>query len=231
MNKLEISVSTREEARIAEQGGADRLEVAIKSEQGGLTPDMAEISDVLATTKLPCFILIRPRVDSYELTEKEFHQMLHIIEVAKLSTAKGISIGMLKHGKIDKVKLEKAIEAKGHLELVFNHAVDSTYEWEEEMKYLIEHEGVDWIQSTGSTETIIDGYKRLLPLMDVIKDKLIVGRGINAVNITKLLDDGITDVVYQCRTALNIYDGDDNSLSLEKVIDFSKLLKEYKDEK
>ncbi len=227
MNKLEISVSTSGEAIIAEQGGADRLELAIKSEQGGLTPDLKQISDVLANTTLPCYILIRPRIDSYELTDEEFTQLLHIIEIAKLTTAKGISIGLLKYGKIDRKKLERVIEVKGDLELVFNHAIDSTYNWDEEMQYLIENEGVDWIQTTGSTETIIDGYNRLLPLMDTIKEKLIVGRAINYYNIYNLLDGGVVDVVYQCRTALNTYDGFDNSLSLEKVREFSKILKGY----
>ncbi len=225
MNRLEISVSTSGEAIIAEQGGAHRLELAIKSEQGGLTPDLKQISDVLAHTTLPCYILIRPRVDSYELTEQEFKQLLHIISIAKLTPAKGISIGLLKNGKVDKKKLEEVISVKGDLELVFNHAIDSTRNWDEEIHYLIEHDGVSWIQTTGSTETIIDGLSRLAPLMDKIKDKLIVGRAINTDNINKIFEAGINNVVYQCRTALNVYDGFNNSLSLEKVKDFSNILK------
>ncbi len=225
MNKLEISVSTKEEAIIAEKGGADRLEVAIKSERGGLTPNLYQFRDVLTYTKLPCYILIRPKLDSYELTNDEFANLLNMIEIARLSTAKGISIGVLKNGKIDREKLDIIIQAKGHLELVFNHAIDSTYNYEEEMDYLLSLDGVRWIQTTGSAETIMDGYKRLKPYLNMAREKIIVSRAIDSENIHTLLNNGINDIVFQCKYSLVNHDGYLNPLSLERVKEINNILK------
>ncbi len=231
MNKLEISVSNIEEAIIAEKGGADSLELAIKSERGGLTPSLIQISEILTQTKLPCYILIRPRLDSYNLTEEEFTQLLHLVEIAKMIPVKGISIGLLKDGKIDREKLDRVIAIKGRLELVFNHAIDSVFNYETDLEYLISHDGVDWIQTTGSSETIIDGYKRILPYMDSIRNKLIVGRAINLENIYELLEADLKGIVYQCKSSLVVNDEFDGEiLSLEKVREFSEILKGEKDE-
>lgn len=225
MNKLEISVGTKEEAIIAEQGGADRLELAIKSERGGLTPSFSEISNILLSTKLPCYILIRPKLDSYNLTNEDFNLMLHIVELVKMTSAKGVSIGLLKNGRVDKIRLEKIIKNKGHLELVFNHAIDSVYKYEEELEYLIDNDGVDWIQTTGSAETIIDGYSRITPLLGKIKNKLIIGRALDSNNIKTLLNEGFDDIVYQCKSSLTHYDETREILSIDKIIEFSKILK------
>ncbi len=224
-NQLEISVSTKEEAIIAEKGGADRLEVAIKSERGGLTPNLYQLRDVLINTKLPCYVLIRPKLDSYELDEEEFKLLLNIIGVVRLTTAKGISIGLLKDGKVDRDRLEKVIAVKGDLELVFNHAIDSTYNYEEEMDYLLSLDGIDWVQTTGSAETIMDGYKRLKPYIEIAREKLIVGRAIDSVNIHTLLNGGINGIVFQCKYSLVKYDGYQNPLSLDKVMEISNILK------
>ncbi len=226
MNKLEISVCNKEEAIIAERGGADRLELAIMSEKGGLTPTMHQISEVLSVTSLPSYILIRPRLDSYNLSEQEFKEVLHLVGVANLSTAKGISVGLLKDGKIDREKLEKIIAMKGDLEIVFNHAIDSVYDYETELEYLINNDGIDYIQTSGSAETIFDGYKRILPFQDKLKDKLILGRSINPDNINQLIENGFDGVVFQCKSSLvNEHDENNVQLSLSKVEEFSKILK------
>ncbi len=227
MNKniLEISVSSKEQVEVAEQGGADRLELTIGSEKGGTTPTMECISSLLINTKLPCFVVLRPRIDTYNITDEEFKELLHQIEVIKLTPVIGVSLGFLKDGKVDKKRLEQVIKAKGHLQLVFNHAIDSVFNYEKEIDYLINNDGVDWIQTTGGSETFIDGYKRILPFIDAIKPKLIVARGINEGNVDELIHNGFDGVIYQCKTSLMEKVGNENILSVDKIKQFSKLLR------
>lgn len=227
MNKLAIPISTKEEAMIAQKAGADRLELSIRALVGGLTPSNEQITDVLMNTSLPCYVLIRPNLNTYNLTDDEFKKLLHIMDLLKLTSVKGISIGVLKDGKIDKEKLEIIIQNKGDLELVFNHAIDSVFNYEEELEYLIEHDGIDFIETTGSVETIVDGYTRLIPYLDRIRNKLIIARGLAANNINLLLQSGFTNIIYQCKSSLVIdvgrFGGD--LLSYDKVVEFSKLIK------
>lgn len=224
-NILEISVSSKEQVEIAEQGGADRLELTIDSEKGGTTPTMECISSLLINTKLPCFVVLRPRVDTYNITEEEFKELLHQIEIIKLTPVVGVSLGFIKDGKVDNERLEQVIKVKGHLQLVFNHAIDSVFDYEMEINKLINNDGVDWIQTTGGSETFIDGYKRILPFLEDIKPKLIVARGINEGNVEKLINNGFDGVIYQCKNSLMEKIDNVSTLSLDKIKQFSKLLR------
>ncbi len=227
MTKLEIPVKNKEEVIIAEKGGADRLEICIHDEAGGVTPTIEQISEIISYTTLPCYLLIRPSLDTYSLNEEQFLYLLHLVEIAKLSGVKGIVIGMLKDGKVDRERLEKIISIKDNLELVFNHAIDSAFDWDEEINYLIDNPGVDWIQTNGSSLTIFDGYKRLLPILDRLKPKLIIGRRLDNDNITKLLNEGFTDIVFQCKSAFK--DQTNGMLQLDKVKEFKNIINKGSD--
>ncbi len=225
MNLLEIAINTKEEALIAEEGGADRLEIAILSNRGGLTPTIEEIADVLSATTLPSYILFRPRLDTYEISDEDFAELLHYIGLLRMTPAKGITIGLIKDGQIDKEKINKIIEVKGDLEIAFNHAIDSTYNYEENIEWLVNNDGIDWIQTSGSSSTILDGYKRIIPLFEKVKSKLVLCRGINSDNIEKLIDAGFEGVVFQCRHGILNYEISDYSISLEKIQEFSRILR------
>ncbi len=224
-NIIEIPVVSKEEAIIAEKGGADRLEISLKSELGGLTPSLNEISEVISNTSLPCTLLIRPSDVSYQLSDEEFANLLHNVEIAKLSKVEGISVGILKDGKIDREKLEKIISIKGNLELTFNHAIDSTYNYEEEIEYLINNENVDKIQTSGSARTMFDGYKRVLPFLEKIRPKFVIGKAINIENIKKLISEGFTGITFQVKGSLIVSDNDSKTLSIDKIKEFVEAAK------
>ncbi len=221
MNKLEISVNTKEQAIIAQAGGADRIEVTNQALFGGVTPSIEDITEVITHTDLPCFIQLRPTVERWSLNDEEFNKILHIIELAKIAGVKGIVIGAIKDGKIDKEKLEKIIKVKGDLKLTFNHAIDSTFEYEEELEYLINNPGIDWIITNGSTSKIFDGIKRLLPYKEQLKGKLIIGGSVNSKNVSEILDYGFEDIIFQCNTSL--YD-EDGTLSMDNIKEFKSII-------
>ncbi len=226
MNKLEISVSTKEEAIIAEQGGADRLEISIRSDRGGITPNIDTLSEIVFSTKLPCYLMLRHNFESYELDEEQLKKILFFIELTKISGIKGISIGLLKDGRIDRQKMESIINNKGDLEIMFNHAIDSSFNYEEDLEWLINNEGISWIQTSGSAETIFDGYKRILPYKDKINKKLVVGRSLTTENISKVMEFGFDNIVYQCKESLL---NEERMLSLNKIKEFKKIINKGSD--
>lgn len=221
MNKLEISVNTKEEAIIAQAGGADRLEVTNQELFGGITPTIEDITEVITHTVLPCYIQLRPTVERWSLTDEEFNKMLHIIEISKIAGVKGIITGAIIDGKIDKEKVEKIIEVKGDLKFVFSHAIDSTYDYEGELEYLINNPGIDGIITNGSARTIFDGVARLKPFIEKIKDKLVIGGSVTAENISILREAGFEGITYQCTKSLTDEEG---RLSLDKIKKFKESL-------
>ena len=72
---LEIAVSNPEEARLAELYGADRLELSVGLEIGGLTPSMAMFRAVRERVKLPVYVLLRPRGGGFAYSAREFAVM------------------------------------------------------------------------------------------------------------------------------------------------------------
>ena len=59
MRKLEVIVMSAAEARIAQQGGADRLELVRDLDTGGLTPHFAIARAVVAAVSIPVRVMLR----------------------------------------------------------------------------------------------------------------------------------------------------------------------------
>ena len=58
---IEVAVETPDDARTAEVGGADRIELSAALDLGGLTPSVGLYEEVRAATRLPVVVMIRPR--------------------------------------------------------------------------------------------------------------------------------------------------------------------------
>jgi copper homeostasis protein len=71
---LEVIVSSVEDARAAEAGGADRLEIVRDLEAGGLTPPLDLVRAIAAETLLPLRVMVREH-DGYDLRAGELHQL------------------------------------------------------------------------------------------------------------------------------------------------------------
>ncbi|NBT88789.1 MAG: copper homeostasis protein CutC, partial [Flavobacteriaceae bacterium] len=59
---VEICVQSLDGAKMAQAMGADRLELCMGLEVGGLTPSMGLITQVKSQTQIPVHVLIRPRI-------------------------------------------------------------------------------------------------------------------------------------------------------------------------
>ncbi len=213
-NRLEIPVRTIEEINIAEIAGADSLELSIVTEKGGITPDFDFVTDLLWNISIPCYLVLRPNYDTFEVNDDEFEQILHFLEIAKLTKIKGISIGILKEGRIDRERIQDIINRKGELEIHFTHAIDSSMQYEDDLEWLIENEGIERIATSGGAETIFDGFQRLEPYKERIKKKLTLGKSINVDNIEKIIKQGYCGVVFQVRYSL---------LGIDGKVDFAKI--------
>ena len=58
---LEICCTSLEDAKIASDNGADRIELCEDLEVGGVTPNLKLLESVLNNITLPVFVLVRPR--------------------------------------------------------------------------------------------------------------------------------------------------------------------------
>lgn len=224
--RLEIVVSNKEEAIIAEKAGANRIEISASPEALGLSVALEDITSIVVSVNIPVYVMVRPTAATYEYNEKQFNTILHTIELCKMAGVKGITIGFLKNGKFDREKLEKIISIKGDLEIIINRAIDSVINYEEEIDYLLSIKEVSGIQTSGGAEKIIDGRHRFKPMMIKYPNKFIVSSGININTMNQLLEEDIDRVIFQANSGVR-KDGTFNTfLSFDKIKELQDRLSE-----
>ncbi|MDY3553292.1 copper homeostasis protein CutC [Gemmata sp. JC717] len=75
---LEVAVTSPQEALAAAANGANRLELSVGLEVGGLTPSLGAFRSARAFTReaVPIYVLIRPRAGGFAYSETDFNVML-----------------------------------------------------------------------------------------------------------------------------------------------------------
>jgi copper homeostasis protein len=126
--KLEIAVTSDATARLALEGGADRVELCSALETDGITPSAA-LLDATVATGAPTHVLIRIRPGDFVYDADEVRVMAADAALAIRAGAAGVVIGALRRdGALDFETLETiAAAARGEdprAEVTIHRAVD-----------------------------------------------------------------------------------------------------------
>ncbi len=186
---LEVCVESVADAVIAEQGGADRLELCCARDLGGLTPSVGLYSAVRAATTLPILCLIRPRPGDFISTAAELNVMARDIVVLGELEPTGFVLGALKRdGTIDRSGCEQLIAASGTRPVVFHRAFDCTSVPESALETLVEL-GFTRVLTSGGAATALAGAPRLRQIQKLAGNRIEVlpGGGIRSDSIVELL--------------------------------------------
>ncbi|WP_260838845.1 copper homeostasis protein CutC [Heyndrickxia oleronia] len=109
---IEVIADTVEDAIIAEQAGANRIELITGVAEGGLTPSYGIIEAVCKAVSIPVYVMIRPHSRSFSYSNTELNSMVKDIQICKELGAAGVVWGVLnKDGDIDKEALKKLLDA------------------------------------------------------------------------------------------------------------------------
>lgn len=123
--KLEICAASPEDCAVAEQGGADRVELTCALMLGGLTPSLGALRESRAAVRIPIIAMIRPRAGGFCYSASEFKVMLRDAEAALTEAVDGIAIGILTaNGEIDLPRCQEVVKLAAGRQLVFHRAFD-----------------------------------------------------------------------------------------------------------
>jgi renalase len=121
---LEIAVTTPDEAVLAVENGADRLELSSGLEVGGVTPSLGLFRAVRQRVKAPIYVLLRPRPGGFDYSPREFDTMRADAETFLAAGADGIVFGILTaNGRIDKRRCRELVDTANG-KAVFHRAFD-----------------------------------------------------------------------------------------------------------
>lgn len=184
-NLLEIACFNLRSAIIAQEAGADRIELCQDYKVGGITPSLEVLSEARKKISIPLYVIIRPREGDFVYSQQELNEMIKYIQWCKDLKMDGLVFGCLtSHHTIDIPACKKLIEQAYPLALTFHRAVDSCHNLVEALQNISDL-GFNRVLSSGGKSSALEGKEDLARLNQQFGTKLIVmpGGGIRSENL------------------------------------------------
>jgi copper homeostasis protein len=138
MPKLEIAITTLEDAIHAQAGGADSVEISHDLSVGGLTPSFELVRAVRDAINIDIHVIVRPHARDFVYTPGEIDVILEQTESIAQIGITGLVFGALTADKsIDVATTQKVVEAAGKLPVTFHRALDESRDAESGVRALI----------------------------------------------------------------------------------------------
>ncbi|WP_159567556.1 copper homeostasis protein CutC [Budvicia diplopodorum] len=195
MPKLEICCYNADCALIAEQSGADRIELCSSKAEGGITPSIGTLIWVKKQVSIPIHPIIRPRGGDFCYSKSEFEIIKSDIAQIKELGFPGIVIGVLNEdGHIDLDKMQQVSDEAQGLSITFHRAFDMCVNPLLALKQLTDM-GVDRILTSGQQQTAEVGLPLIKHLIQQSRGPVIMpGGGIRLTNLHKFIEAGVKEI-------------------------------------
>lgn len=175
---------------IAEQHGADRIELCANPHDGGTTPSYGTIAAARQATSIQLFPIIRPRGGDFLYSDPEFDAMTADVHECRQLGCDGVVIGMLrKDGSVDTRRCATLIDAAGSMQVTFHRAFDRVQDPMGSLEQIIDL-GCTRILTSGLRPTADLGKDMLRALVKAAGDRITImpGSGVRAANIVELAE-------------------------------------------
>ena len=186
---LEVCVGSVEDAVTASVAGADRLELNVALELGGLTPSLGLFEEVKQAVKIPVVALVRCRPGGFCYSPVEQRIMLRDSEMLLAAGADGIVSGALRQDrKLDHRYWDPLKNLCGDRELIFHRAVDATVDQNSLLLELIDSE-TSRVLTSGGCSTAWEGRERISQHQKALGNEIeiLVGSGVSPENALALV--------------------------------------------
>ncbi|WP_372950404.1 copper homeostasis protein CutC [Mariniphaga sp.] len=171
----EACVETFEEALLAEQRGANRIELCSDLANDGLTPSPELMQKTCASLKIPVMVMIRPRAGNFVHSEKEIEQMKKEIDLAKKAGAAGVVFGLLTpENEIEEKNTRLLAEYAHPLPVTFHKAIDEMKNPVAGVRVLKKIKGIKRILTSGGKTTAKEGAETIRNMSEAAGENLII---------------------------------------------------------
>lgn len=186
---LEICAFSIDAVNIAQNSGADRIELCSNPMEGGTTPHYGLIKSAVNMASIPVYPIIRPRGGDFCYNNNELELIKSDIIACKQLGCKGIAIGILtKNNMVDFVKLKEIVDLAYPLGVTFIRAFDITPQPEEALELIIKA-GCERILTSAQAINAEDAIPLLQKLIKQADNRISImpGSGVRAENLEKLI--------------------------------------------
>lgn len=182
---LEVATSSLERSLAAERAGADRLELCVELEAGGLTPSLDLIRQVRSAVKIPIHVLVRPRPGNFVYTSGEFVRMKENIAAIRNENVQGVVTGaLLSNDSVDKMRTLELVALASPMQVTFHRAFDKTRELAAALEDIV-LTGAHRILTSGGSTDAQNGAPILRSFIQQAGNRITIlpGSGLHAGNI------------------------------------------------
>lgn len=183
--KVEICVDSVESAIMAQNAGADRIELCDNLYEGGTTPGYGTIKLSGENLNIGLNVIIRPRGSDFLYSDPEYDTMRRDIDICGECGADGIVLGILRSdGTIDVERCAKLIEFAYPMSTTFHRAFDLCSDPVKGLEDVIAT-GAHRLLTSGQKNKAQEGVVLIQELVSQAGKRIVVmpGGGINETNI------------------------------------------------
>lgn len=188
--KLEIIGFNIESCRIAQDAGADRIELCASPGEGGTTPSYGLIEGARNLLQIDLYVMIRPRGGDFLYTHAEFETMKADVEVCKRLHCDGVVFGILRaDGTVDKERCRELLELAKPLKATFHRAFDRVNDPFTALEDVISL-GFERILTSGLRPKAVEAIDLISALVQRAAGRISImpGSGVTAGNMKQLME-------------------------------------------
>lgn len=175
--KLEIIGFTLESCILAQEAGADRIELCDNPGDGGTTPSYGFIKKAREILQIQLYAMIRPRGGDFVYSDAEFEVMKTDVLTCKQLGCDGVVIGMLnRDGTVDTERCKKLVELAYPMGVTFQRAFDRVKDPFAALEDIIET-GCERILTSGLVPSCLDGAPLIARLIEKADGRIIIMPG------------------------------------------------------
>ncbi len=171
----EACVESLQEARIAQERGADRIELCSDLANDGLTPGFSLMKKACAQLDIPVMVMARPRAGNFVYTDEELVRTKIAINLAKEAGAYGVVIGLLTPDKqIDEEHTRRLAEYARPLPVTFHKTIDELENPVDGVRVLKTIPNIKRILTSGGKATAWEGQQTIREMIAEAEGKIIM---------------------------------------------------------
>lgn len=196
---LEVIATSVADAKLAQAGGANRIELISGIREGGVTPSFGLIERVLDAVSIPVHVMVRPHANTFCYDEDDLRTMLTDIRTIRGLGAAGVVFGALTvERKVDEDVLRRVLAVTEGLSVTFHRAFDETADQLASLRLLGRYPQVRRILTSGGKPSALEAVDQIRLLDRVSRElsiTLLAGSGLTVESLGSFLrDTGVSEV-------------------------------------
>ena len=197
---VEVIACTLADAVVARDAGADRVELCLAIEVGGLTPYLETIEQIGTLSPFPAVVMVRPQPGGFVDQLDQILTQIDRILSLRLNNIEIITGALDEHNMLDISALKAIRNRTVGTKLAFHRCFDQTPDPYVALEQLIDS-GFDRILTSGQAKTATEGAGVIARLVEQSAGRIeiIAGSGIRPYNVKDLIKQtGVTQIHASC---------------------------------